>query len=241
DRPGADGFKSIQWATDNGSHVISGAYGSLHADAAGNYAYVPGQGAQSLGAGASAVDTFTYTLTDGDGDVSAPTTLKITVEGVNDAPAILSSNLGSINEAGDIQPAVSEAGIGGALSIGSTVASLAQSVLAALDAHLPSPPPAPASVPVVITQQNIADAIDGVMIAASVDNGTAIAIVWQNMDSLYGSHGANDTNLNAAFLYLGLDYAAYVKAGGEPLLDVTAKYTADGATSFNGGHPDGIP
>ncbi|WP_258305012.1 cadherin-like domain-containing protein, partial [Escherichia coli] len=61
---------------------------------------------QALGQGKTAEDVFTYTLTDEDGDTST-TTLKVTVNGINDVPTI---TFGGDNGA-DANAAVSEEGL----------------------------------------------------------------------------------------------------------------------------------
>lgn len=94
--------------------VVHGLYGDLVLGADGAYTYTlvsdPADGryaaVQALGQGKTADDIFTYTLTDEDGDTST-TTLKVTVNGVNDAPTI---SFGGDNGA-DANAAVSEEGL----------------------------------------------------------------------------------------------------------------------------------
>jgi VCBS repeat-containing protein len=74
-----------------------------------------------------------------------------------------------------------------------------------------------------------------VAIAGVSGTASAIAVVWQHLDAIYGA-SPNQLNVNAAFTELGLEYAAYLKAGGSPLVDVVAKYIADGADA--GSAPD---
>jgi T1SS-143 domain-containing protein len=96
DTVGTDGFGKIDWAGDDGSHVISGLYGQLTVGADGSYTYALYTEAQNPAAyhqvktlvpGESLNEQFTYVLTDGDGD-SAQTTLTIAVNGVDDVVTI---------------------------------------------------------------------------------------------------------------------------------------------------------
>ncbi|CDZ48038.1 DUF5801 repeats-in-toxin domain-containing protein [Neorhizobium galegae] len=140
-------------------------------------------------------------------------------------PVISSVTGGSIVEAGDLF-SISEAGAGGPLRVAASLASnfSVSNALATLDGELASLP-APSDVHAAI-----------VSIAGVSDMATAIAVVWQHLDAKYAVLGANNVNLNASFTMLGLEYAAYVKAGGTPLVDVVAKYGAD--TADTGSAPD---
>ncbi|MBN8975873.1 MAG: VCBS domain-containing protein [Rhizobiales bacterium] len=174
--------------------------------------------------------TYTVQVTDVHGG-SASQFVTVTIHGTNDAPVIVSGAsdaAGTVVEAGDLA-GIGEAGLGGALHVAASLGADpgVAAALSGLDGHLPVPATPPAGVPVVVTQADIHGALVAIAGIAG-DMGTAIAVVWQHMDGLYGTHGANDTNLNAAFLYLGLEYASYVKGGGSPLVDVVAKYIADG-------------
>ncbi len=98
--------------------VVHGLYGDLVLGADGAYTYTlvsdPADeryaAVQALGQGKTAEDVFTYTLTDEDGDTST-TTLKVTVNGVNDVPTI---TFGGDNGA-DANAAVSEEGLKGGI------------------------------------------------------------------------------------------------------------------------------
>ena len=68
-----------------------------------------------------------------------------------------------------------------------------------------------------------------------LDYLTALTVVWDFLDDRYVSHGPNEIQINEAFVRLGVEYAAYLKAGGAPLLDITAKFAADGNSN---GTPD---
>ena len=60
------------------------------------------------------------------------------------------------------------------------------------------------------------------------DRTTAIVVVWKHLDTIYGSAGPLQLNVNVAFAMLGLEYADDLKNDvGTPLVDVVAKYTAD--------------
>ena len=85
DTPGADGIASITW-TGASNGIVTGLYGKLTVDAAGNYSYSP-DSANATVAGLNGLQSlqeqFTYTITDADGDTST-TTLTITIKGVDD-------------------------------------------------------------------------------------------------------------------------------------------------------------
>ncbi|MGX9393321.1 T1SS-143 repeat domain-containing protein [Nitrobacteraceae bacterium UC4446_H13] len=236
---GADGAGAV--AFDTAHATISSPTGTtlgmptLSYDlATGALTMNPGTAFDALSQGEIATLSVPFTVTDADGDVKTGV-YQFTITGTNDAPVIAGGDVsGAVNEAGDL-PQIVEAGVGSALHLSAALAanSVVTDALDTLDGHLPAPPTPPASVPVGITQADIQAAIVAIDGVAGVDTGTAIAVVWQHMNGFYATHGANDTNLNAAFLYLGLEYASYVAQGGSPLVDVTAKY-ADG----NG---DGVP
>jgi hypothetical protein len=59
---------------------------------------------------------------------------------------------------------------------------------------------------------------------------SAFMAVWDYLDDQYVA-GGNYYNipLNEAFVRLGVEYALYLNDGGTPLIDITAKFTADGA------------
>src|SRR5690606_25600563 len=63
----------------------------------------------------------------------------------------------------------------------------------------------------------------------------AIAQVWDYIDDNYSYY---DNLINEASAKLAVEYAKYLRAGGAPLLDVVAKYTADGADA--GTNPDRV-
>jgi large repetitive protein len=92
DLPGADGgnITAIAFGATNGTvgSGLAGNYGTLTLGANGSYSYVLNNGnpaVQGLDSGETLFETFTYTLTDGDGD-SVTATLRITINGTNDAP-----------------------------------------------------------------------------------------------------------------------------------------------------------
>ncbi|MGA0582607.1 MAG: VCBS domain-containing protein [Castellaniella sp.] len=98
--------------------VVHGLYGDLVLGADGAYTYTlvsdPADerhaAVQALGQGKTAEDVFTYTLTDEDGDTST-TTLKVTVNGMNDAPTITFGG----DSGADANAAVSEEGLKGGI------------------------------------------------------------------------------------------------------------------------------
>ena len=51
-------------------------------------------------------------------------------------------------------------------------------------------------------------------------------LIWDYIDDNYSYY---DTTINAYGVELGLEYAKYLRNGGSPLSDVTAKYAPDGA------------
>jgi len=182
-----------------------------------------------LAQGESIDQVFRINVVDGHGG-STYRDITITLKGSNDAPEITSTTgpavTGSVAEAGDL-PDVFEAGLGGPLHLAAALAAngTVASALATLDGHLTSLP----------TRADLHDAI--VAIAGVSDTATAIAVVWKHLDTIYAA-SPNQLNVNAAFTELGLEYAAYLKAGGSPLVDVVAKYTADGADA--GTTPDRV-
>ncbi len=61
---------------------------------------------------------------------------------------------------------------------------------------------------------------------------------WDNLDDNYTSSGYYSTPVNELFVRLGVEYAEYLKEGGAPLFNVTAKFTADGGDV--GANPDRV-
>jgi hypothetical protein len=74
--------------------------------------------------------------------------------------------------------------------------------------------------------------VEHVMSHLRVNGSTEAAFmaVWDYLDDQYVA-GGNYYNipLNEAFVRLGVEYALYLNEGGDPLIDVTVKFTADGA------------
>ena len=115
--PAADTFSGDEDATISGNVALNDAAGADGGAAGGGYAIVtgPAHGVITAFNAASGdftynptanyngADGFTYTLTDGDGDVSDPATVSLTVNSVNDAPAIAAyqSGQGYVEVAGD--------------------------------------------------------------------------------------------------------------------------------------------
>ena len=109
-------------------------------------------------------------------------------------------------------PGINEAGAGGALE---PTLALNATITAALASLLT----APADVPSVVT--TVQAQLGGTL-------AQAIVVVWDYLDDIYVSAGANQPNVNEYFTRLGIEYAKYLKDGGAALVEVTAKYVADG-------------
>ena len=143
-------------------------------------------------------------------------TVTVTITGTNDSPVVTTAageDAGTVAESGDLS-AIAEAGLGGKLE---PTAVLDAAVEAALSGGLPA------------DQAAMQGLISSLMTGQGIDEATAIAVLWDNFDDKYITY--NNVQVNTAFVLLGVEYASYVKAGGSPLLDVTAKYTVDGADS----------
>lgn len=78
----------------------------------------------------------------------------------------------------------------------------------------------------MITQHGIAWTVDNLLVNGS--RADTIKVLWDYLDDAYVA-GNNYYNvpLNEAFVRLGVEYVEYLEAGGAPLTDITAKYTAD--------------
>jgi VCBS repeat-containing protein len=204
---------------------VASKYGTWSVDADGHWSYKlddTDPDVNALGAGGKLTDTFTVTSLDG----TDTQTVKITINGHNDAPVIGGTSVtsGSVTEAGDL-PQIDEAGLGGGLEPSAWLSAQIAGDSTVSDA-LTDILTNPVGVIAAVTQ------VQGL----GVDEGTAIAAVWDYLDDVYVSAGPNQSNVNEAFTLLGLVYANYLQNGGMPLVDVTAKYTADGADA--GSDPD---
>ncbi|WP_441227843.1 T1SS-143 repeat domain-containing protein [Tardiphaga sp. 20_F10_N6_6] len=177
-----------------------------------------------LAAGETKIEKFTITVDDGHGSTTSRV-ITVTLVGTNDSPVISTSSVvvGTIIESGD-PSGVNEAGLGGGLDPTPAMAaailahSLVSNGLAVLQAD-------PSQVHALLAT---------IQSELGVNAGTAITIIWNALDDAYVAQGADQIKINQAFTRLGIEYAAYVKNGGTPLLDVVAKYTADA-------NNDGIP
>lgn len=95
--------------------TYAGKYGTLVIASNGAWTYALNDAdsdTQALKAGQSAIDTFTYTVSDGAGK-SDSSTLKITIKGSNDTPAVTSgvaAATGSLTEAGSLDDGTPVAG-----------------------------------------------------------------------------------------------------------------------------------
>jgi hypothetical protein len=80
----------------------------------------------------------------------------------------------------------------------------------------------------LITEHGIAWTAENLVINGSQTD--TFKVLWDYLDDLY-TNGENYYNLplNETFVRLGVAYAEYLDAGGEPLTFVTAKFTADNA------------
>jgi hypothetical protein len=80
----------------------------------------------------------------------------------------------------------------------------------------------------LITQKGVAWVADNLLINGS--QADTFKVLWDYLDDAYVA-GQNYYNLplNESFVRLGVAYAEYLDAGGAPLTDVTAKFTADNA------------
>jgi VCBS repeat-containing protein len=214
----------FEFGADDGSIVIGTPTVSTIANITlqpGAVTYVAGSGFQivgsafdALGEGEIAKVTIPYKVVDGDDDAVAGTVV-VTVIGTNDAPVITSSYLGTITESGDLL-GINEAGVTGALE--PTAAPSAQLGFA-LTSLLTNP-------------ADIVTVLAAAKAELGGDEAKAIATVWDYLDDIYSSAGPNQPNVNEAFTRLGVEYAKYLQAGGQPLVDVTAKYSVD--TNSNG-------
>ena len=146
---------------------------------------------------------------------------------LNDAPVITSgpaAAAGAVSESGDLVGII-EAGNGGELRLDNQLAEAVVPGVAA--AALANP-------------NSFSGFVTGLQTLVGVDRGTAIAMLWDNFDNAYVAGGPNQAALNEGFVRLGIEYANYLQNGGTPvampLIDVTAKYTADGGDS--GTNPD---
>ncbi|SSW89296.1 T1SS-143 domain-containing protein, partial [Rhodopseudomonas pentothenatexigens] len=211
---GADGG-TIAFGTayvDNGPAGVTLGLPTLTAGIDGHSVTIePGSAFDALALGDSALLHIPYTVTDGDGD-AVTKIITLTVTGTNDTPVITSTTgpavTGSVTESGDIA-GIAEAGIGGALEPGFAVATDMSGLLT--------------------NPSSLSSLLAAVKTEFGGDTAKAITAVWDYLDDVYTSAGPNQINVNEAFVRLGVEYAAYVKAGGMPLVDVTAKFTADGA------------
>ena len=213
-----DNGASLTWSGD-----AAGAYGSFSIDAStGEWSYVLDNSrpaTQALAEGDTPTETFTVTVTDEHGATDT-IDVTVTVTGTNDAPVITGGDVaGSVDESGDLV-AINEAGLGGGLEPVTAPNAAAQAALDTL-------PGAPGTVETVLA--TVQSEVGG-------DLATAIAVVWDYLDDAYVSAGSNQDNVNEAFVRLGIEYAEYLEAGGAPLIDVVAKFTADGGDA--GTDPD---
>jgi T1SS-143 domain-containing protein len=166
-------------------------------------------------------DSFTYKVTDGDGDTSTAT-VNITINPVNDAPVIAGDDSGAVVEQGAVAgiSAANAAGAAGDLEPTLALSSTVDDALTDLLIH----------------PDGVAGAIATVQAQTGSDLATAITVVWDFLDDNYTLSPGGTVVVNEAFVRLGVEYASYLKDGGQPLVGVVAKFTADSATD-----PDSYP
>jgi VCBS repeat-containing protein len=91
----------VDGAAGNVGLAVSGTYGSVTIDAAGNFTYLLNNaGVQALRAGQAVTDTFSYRMADGSG-ASSSANLVVTVTGTNDVPVAV-DDAGSAQEDGTL-------------------------------------------------------------------------------------------------------------------------------------------
>jgi T1SS-143 domain-containing protein len=199
----------------------SGSYGSFAVDAAGKWTYVLDNGlpaTQALAEGDTVTETFTVKVTDAHGATDTQV-VTITVAGANDAPVITGSTATSVTDLGGIEDVIDALGTGN-LEPSAPVAASVSGLLTGLEDH-------GSQLEAVYAQ---------VLAALGGNQAQAIAVVWDYLDDIYGMVGPDKVEVNEGFTRLGVIYALYLQAGGTPLLDVVAKYTAD-----DGSDPDSDP
>ncbi len=78
----------------------------------------------------------------------------------------------------------------------------------------------------LISQLGVAGTVDNLLINGS--RADTLKVLWDYLDDAYVA-GNNYYNLplNESFVRLGVEYTEYLAAGGAPLTDITAKFTAD--------------
>jgi VCBS repeat-containing protein len=137
-------------------------------------------------------------------------TVTLAVTDVNDPPVIGGVLTGPVTESGDIAD-INEAGQSGGFE---PAMILAPTITTELGTLLT----APATLLTVLSH----------VTTALGSASQAIAVIWDYLDDIYTSAGANQIHVNDAFTRLGAAYASQLKAGTiGSLIDVTAKYKLD--------------
>ncbi|WP_206075880.1 VCBS domain-containing protein [Mesorhizobium sp. Z1-4] len=198
----------LEWSGD-----APGTYGSFAIDVnTGEWTYkldnsLPAT--QALKAGQTETEVFTVTVTDPNGATDT-IDVTITVTGANDAPVTTGDVAGSVIEGGN------PLGIQGADITGNLEPTIAlnAAVNAALDGLQTAP-------------DDVNDVLATIQTQIGADVAQAISVVWDYLDDAYVGAGPNQPNINEAFVRLGAAYAEYLRAGGQPLTDVIAKFDAD--------------
>jgi VCBS repeat-containing protein len=230
---------NLSWSVANGA----GTYGTFSVDTTGKWTYVLDDArtaTQALGQGEHGTETFNVTVTDGHGGTTTQA-VTITVDGTNDAPVITTaageasatlyasgalSNVVTADVAGDHAFHFEEPGSGPRMD----------PALETMIANLIATNTDPSN-----NTMNMQAVLAGVqaVLGHAAGEADAIAAVWTYIDDVYtSSAGYYKTALNAVGVRLGIAYAEYIDAGGEPLTNVIVKYHPDGA---DGNGTDGIP
>ncbi|WP_441241213.1 T1SS-143 repeat domain-containing protein [Tardiphaga sp. 768_D3_N2_1] len=160
-----------------------------------------------LAQGETKIEKFTITVADGHGSTTSRE-ITVTLVGTNDSPVITTSSASAIVfENGDLDAVGADQAANFHFEPNVNVDTFLQT-------HLVSG----VNMATLLTQVQAA-------IGPQASLADAIATVWDYIDD-NGSYYNN--LLNEMSARLGVEYAKYLEAGGKPLLDVIAKYVADG-------------
>ncbi|MGO4352362.1 DUF5801 repeats-in-toxin domain-containing protein [Rhizobium sp. RAF36] len=162
-----------------------------------------------LAAGETKIETFRVTVDDGHGS-STYRDITVTLVGTNDSPVInltASDVTADVFEKGNLDAIGADQAANGRFEPTVNIDSfLASKLVSGVDMH---------DLLAQVQQQ----------IGPKASVADAIATVWDYVDD---NGGYYNNVLNEMSARLGVEYAKYLEAGGKPLLDVIAKYAADG-------------
>ncbi len=162
-----------------------------------------------LAAGETKIETFRVTVDDGHGS-STYRDITVTLVGTNDSPVInltASDVTADVFEKGNLDTIGADQAANGRFEPTVNIDSfLASKLVSGVDMH---------DLLAQVQQQ----------IGPKASVADAIATVWDYVDD---NGGYYNNVLNEMSARLGVEYAKYLEAGGKPLLDVIAKYAADG-------------